>query len=90
MDKVLPVLEIIRSNCKQFDIFHELLSIDESLIPYHSHHSARQFIRNKPIRFGYEMWMLCGADGYPYILSIYCGKDSQFEITCGDVNAAAC
>ena len=77
MAKVLPLLEMIRSNCQKFGVFHELLSIDESMIPYHGHHSAKQFIRNKPIRFGYKMWMLCGVDGYPYNFSIYCGKEGD-------------
>lgn len=67
MDNVLPVLEMIISNCQQFGMFYELLSIDESMIPNHGHHSLRQFIRNKPITLGYEMWMLSGVDGYPYI-----------------------
>lgn len=67
----MPVLEMIISNCQQFGMFYELLSIDESMIPNHGHHSLRQFIRNKPITLGYEMWMLSGVDGYPYNIFLH-------------------
>lgn len=62
MTKVLPLLELMRGNCQKFGIFHDLLNTDESMIPYHGHYSDKQFIKNKPIRFEYKMWMLCGVD----------------------------
>ncbi|KRX63917.1 hypothetical protein T09_6389 [Trichinella sp. T9] len=33
------------------------------------------FLKGKPIRFGYTVWMLCGNDGYPYHMTIYQGKE---------------
>ena len=42
-------------------------------------HGAKMFIRGKPIRFGYKVWMLCGSDGYPYQASVYCGKSDRPE-----------
>jgi hypothetical protein len=75
--KVLPLLQLLRKQCQQFGIFHEFLSIDESMVPYRGLHSARQFIKNKPVRFGYKVWMLCSANGFPYNFEIYCGKDEN-------------
>ncbi|XP_064083929.1 piggyBac transposable element-derived protein 3-like [Macrobrachium nipponense] len=75
--KVLPLLEMLRERCQANGIFHEYLSIDESMIPYHGHHSTKQYLKNKPLRFGYKMWMLCSADGYPYNFELYCGKESK-------------
>lgn len=40
------------------------LSIDESMVPYFGKHGAKQFIRGKPIRFGYKMWVLTTPLGY--------------------------
>lgn len=77
MAKISPLLEMFKRNSQQFRVFHDFFSIDESIIPYHGHHSAKQFIRNKPVIFGYKMWMLCGVDSYPYNFSIYCGKDGD-------------
>ena len=55
-------------------MFHTQLSIDESMVPYYGCHSCKQFIRGKPIRFGYKMWVLASASGLPYNISIYEGK----------------
>ncbi|KAK3889949.1 hypothetical protein Pcinc_006101 [Petrolisthes cinctipes] len=41
MAKVLPLLEMFRRNYQQFGVCHEFLSIDESMIPNHGHHSAK-------------------------------------------------
>lgn len=81
--KILPLLHMLRDNYQKHGIFHEFLSIDESMIPYHGHHSAKQFIRNKPVRFGYKMWIMCSADGYPYNFSVYCGKEERRKLPLG-------
>ena len=50
---------------QQYDVLHDLLSIDESMMPYYGSHSCKMFIKGKPIRFGYKLWCLCESDGYP-------------------------
>ncbi|KAL1245631.1 PiggyBac transposable element-derived protein [Trichinella spiralis] len=62
---------------RQFGIFHEQLSIDEGMVPYYGHHSCKMFIRSKPVRFGYKIWTMSSANGYPYALKIYAGKDER-------------
>ncbi|KRY39084.1 PiggyBac transposable element-derived protein 3 [Trichinella spiralis] len=62
---------------RQFGIFHEQLSIDEGMVPYYGHHSCKMFIRGKPIRFGYKIWTMSSANGYPYALKIYAGRDER-------------
>ena len=76
--KVDPIYDELLKNCQQFGIFDKLLSIDESMVPYREHFSIKRYIRNKPIRFGYKFWFLCGADGYPYNFELYKGKDIWF------------
>ena len=58
-------------------VFHELLSVDESMVPYFGKHRAKMYIKGKPIRFGYKIWCLCGNDGFPYHLQIYTGKGEE-------------
>ncbi|GFS84854.1 chimeric ERCC6-PGBD3 protein [Nephila pilipes] len=48
------------------------LSVDEIMVPYFRHHSFKQFIKGKPVRFGYRDWCLNTKLGYlkqfePYI-----------------------
>ena len=75
--KVLPLLELLRTNCQQFGVFHKNLGIDESMALYHGLHSAKQYIKGKRVKFGYKLWMLCSSDGHPYNFETYCGKDES-------------
>ena len=71
--EVEPLYDDLNVKLVQFGMFHPLLSIDESMVPYYGRHSAKMFIRGKPIRFGFKLWSLCGSDGYPYHFRIYKG-----------------
>lgn len=73
--KIEPFYEELNKNFQQFGIFDKNLSIDESMVPYYGH-SCKMFIKGKPVRFGYKVWMLCSSNGYPYNMKIYSGKDS--------------
>ena len=75
--KILPLLKLLRNNCQQFGVLHKNLSMDESMVPYLGLHSAKQYIKGKPVKFGYKLWMLCSSDGYPCNFEIYCGKDES-------------
>ena len=74
--KIAPLYTALNEAFVQFGVFHEDLSVDESMVPYFGRHSSKQFIRGKPIRFGYKLWSLCGADGFPYHLKVYTGKEA--------------
>ena len=79
MSKISPLYDMINKNLVQFDIFHSLVSIDESMVPYFGRHSAKMFIKGKLIRFGYKIWCICGNDGFPYQMKIYQGKEDNRE-----------
>lgn len=79
MYKVRPLMHLLNKKFQQHGVFHRNLSIDESMVKYFGHHPCKQFIRGKPIRFGYKNWMLCSSDGYCYAFDTYCGKSSISE-----------
>ena len=62
---------------KQFGILDENIAIDEQMVKYFGHSSLKQFIRNKPIRFGMKNWVAAGKSGYCYHVKLYCGKESS-------------
>nr|CAH7750912.1 unnamed protein product [Callosobruchus chinensis] len=41
---------MLNKNFQQWGIFYSDLSIDEAMVKYFGHHSAKQFIRGKPVR----------------------------------------
>ncbi|XP_055335736.1 uncharacterized protein LOC129586498 [Paramacrobiotus metropolitanus] len=76
MAKVNPFFALLQEKLLQFGIFDLFLSVDEEMIPYFGHHSCKMFMRGKPCRFGYKLWVLCGSRGYPYTFYVYTGKDA--------------
>lgn len=73
MAKVRPLQTLICQKFCQFGYMHEKLSIDESMVKYFGGHSSKQFIRGKPVRFGFKNWMLTSSCGYVYQFDTYCG-----------------
>ena len=79
--KIRPLQDKVNVSLQQFGVFTRDLSTDEQMVPYFGRHSAKMFIRGKPIRFGYKNWVLISSDGYPYKSESYTGacatKDSS-------------
>ena len=50
------------------------VSVDESMLPYFGRHECKQFIRNKPVRFGFKAWVLALVTGYCVSFTLYQGK----------------
>ena len=53
------------------------LSIDESMIPYYGQNPTKEFIRGKPIRWGYKAWVPAEPLGYAYHID----KDDLLSFT---------
>ena len=62
--KVRPLIAMLNERFLLYFQKEKNLSIDESMIPYYGRHGAKQFIKGKPIHFGYKMWALTTALGY--------------------------
>lgn len=72
--KVRPLMAMLNEKYLNFTQFQQHLSVDESMVPYFGRHGAKQFLRGKPIRFGYKMWALCDSIGYLIQFEPYQGK----------------
>ncbi|XP_046674861.1 piggyBac transposable element-derived protein 3-like [Homalodisca vitripennis] len=80
--KVRPLLEKIQQSFAKFGVFEDKLAV-EMIIKYFGRNNLKQFIRGKPVRFGYKFWALCGTSGYCYNFDLYCGKDQGCEENIG-------
>ena len=64
----------------------QLYSFDESIIPCYQKHGTKQFIRGKPIRFGFKRWCITSSEGYLLHAEPYCGVDTDLpDIGLGQV-----
>ena len=73
MAKIEPLYQILNEKFQRYGIFQR---IDESMVPYFGGHLCKQFIRGKPIRFGYKIWMLASNIDLPYRVAVYQGKEN--------------
>lgn len=73
--KVSPLISLINERFLKLSEVQQNISVDESMVPYYGRHGAKQFIRGKPIRFGYKMWCVCQTNGYLLQFYPYGGKD---------------
>lgn len=75
--KLRPIIHHLKA--KMVANFHpeQNLAFDESIIEYFGHHGLKQFIKGKPIRFGFKVWSLCTTSGYLLNFEIYQGASGR-------------
>ena len=78
--KVRPIFDMLNNNLKKYLSANDH-SVDESMIPYYGKHRTKQFIRGKPIRFGFKLWCFTSTEGYLFPAEPYCGSDTKLKDT---------
>ena len=62
------------------------VSIDERTVCSKAQFSFKQYIRNKPTKWGFKLWCLCDShNAYTVSFSVYCGKEREvtgFGVRC--------
>ncbi|KAI5629009.1 piggyBac transposable element-derived protein 3-like, partial [Silurus asotus] len=71
--KVRPVLEKDRANCLKVEP-EENHSIDEQMIPFKGKIGMKQYIKNKPHKWGIKVFTRAGVTGLVYDFEVYTGK----------------
>jgi len=84
MAKVRPLFDVLNQRfLEKYPRSETQLAIDESMVPYYGRHTAKQFIRGKPIRFGFKVWSINTPLGYCVQQEPYQGSgviDSQLGL----------
>jgi hypothetical protein len=52
----------------------EKLSVDERMIPFKRKYSLKNYVKNKPKKWGYKAFFLCDSNGIAHNLELYSGK----------------
>lgn len=80
MWKLRPLITKVKRNFMRYFEPSQNLSFDESMIKYCGKHGCKQFIRGKPIRFGFKAWCLSTTDGYLILFDVYQGKNVHANV----------
>lgn len=78
LHKVRPLLNILQSNMHDTPP-EERHSVDEQMIAFKGRSHLKQYMRNKPHKWGFKVFTRAGASGIMYDFEIYQGKG-----TCSD------
>lgn len=71
--KVRPVLDAVRRRLLQFEV-EEVVSTDEQMFPMKNRLVMKQFMKDKPAKWGCGVHVLCGKSGLPYDFFVYQGS----------------
>lgn len=77
--KIRPVIELMNKKFMNLAPLEEHHSVDESMIPYYGRHPTKQFIRGKPIRWGYNFWTATNRLGYIEWFEPYQGANTKLS-----------
>ena len=87
IDKAYKVRSIIKhlndsfSSCVSND---STQSVDEHMVKFRGRSSMRQYLKNKPIKWGFKFWYRCASKtGYLYQFDLYLGKKESREENLG-------
>ena len=72
------LLNKLNEQCLSNFLPEQTVTIDESMVPYFGRHGCKQFMKNKPVKFGYKLWV-AAATPLGYIIYPYMGKDDFFD-----------
>ena len=55
--KVPPLLDKIDVQCLPNYLLEQTVSIVESMVCYFGEHGCKKFMKSKPVKFGYKLWV---------------------------------
>ena len=75
--KLLPLINYIKSKCFEFYQPVKELSVDERMVKSKARSHLIQYMRNKPVKWGFKVWVIADPSGYTLDFDIYTGKGSN-------------
>ncbi len=77
LSKILPIHNHMKSKCAELYQPCRNLSIDERMVKCKGRTHFRQYLRNKPTKWGFKYWVLTDITGYTIDFDLYSGKATQ-------------
>lgn len=79
LHKIRPILETFKKKCQAIPK-RETLSVDEQMCATKATNFLRQYLPNKPHKWGYKLLVLCDDKGMAYDFEIYSGMENNSEL----------
>ncbi|XP_063958469.1 piggyBac transposable element-derived protein 4-like [Lytechinus pictus] len=76
--KVRFLLDHMKQTCQALYQPHEHIAIDERMVRSKGRFSIRQYIRDKPTKWGFKLWVVADSKtGYTFDFDVYIGRREQ-------------
>lgn len=83
--KIRPVIDHFNEAFKTALSESKYQSIDEHMVKFKGHNIMKQYMKDKPIPWGFKLWCRCDAQtGYLHQFDIYVGKKERKEVGIGE------
>ncbi|CAK1581011.1 unnamed protein product [Parnassius mnemosyne] len=76
LHKIRPVVVHLNKLFVSVAPFDQRLSLDEQMCSTKVAHFMKQYLPNKPHKWGFKLFVLCSLSGYAYSFEIYTGKQN--------------
>ncbi|KYQ91206.1 hypothetical protein DLAC_08129 [Tieghemostelium lacteum] len=74
--KITNIMNICKKKFQENWSPHQNIAIDEGIVPSENTAGLKEYIQDKPGRWGYKFWKLVDEKGYLYFFDLYAGKNS--------------
>ena len=84
-NKIRPIIDHLNNAFRDIYSDEPEQSIDEHMTKFKGRSSMKQYIKKKPIKWGFKWWFRCSSkSGYLYEFDLYLGKKKESEIGLGE------
>lgn len=81
LDKIRLLFDLIRRRSIRYFTPNQNVAIDERMVRNKGRYAFRQYIKDKPTKWGMKIWVLADSEtGYSCDFSVYLGKDTKSSI----------
>ncbi|XP_049809536.1 piggyBac transposable element-derived protein 4-like [Schistocerca nitens] len=76
--KIRPIIELMRSRFQTIPV-EECVSVDEQICSTKARSCLKQYMPNKPHKYGYKLFVISGISGYAHDFEIFTGDENEPE-----------
>ncbi|KAM9306929.1 piggyBac transposable element-derived protein 4-like [Pholidichthys leucotaenia] len=84
-DKLAPIRHVWDAWQRRLSLLHDPgpeVTVDERLVPFRGRCPFRQYMPNKPAKYGIKLWVTCDAwSSYAWKMQVYTGKPEKRGLT---------
>ncbi|XP_071057026.1 piggyBac transposable element-derived protein 3-like [Onthophagus taurus] len=87
--KLRPLFTLLNKKFMENFSLEEMHLVDEAMVPYYGRHSCKQYIRGKPMRYGYKLWVGSTKLGYLNWFEPYQGASKNISENFSELGVGA-